>query len=204
MYTDGLDEGINTDHEEFGYERIREVFETNDDVLNSLYNSLISFAGDEEQFDDITMLLLSVESNERFIFRDPDYSVITVFCDTLEDRLSHFDTEKSSELKMVTDEILNNCISYGLGGIKDPVIISDLTISKHQVQMTFSDNGVPFNPLTVKPDPGRSFFDRDKGGFGISFIKQFSDSQRYERLDGWNRLYILKKMEKTSDTETKE
>ena len=70
----------------------------------------------------------------------------------------------------------------------------DLTIGRREIHLCFSDNGIPFNPLTVKPDPTLSFFDREEGGLGISFIRQFSDSQRYERIDGWNRLYIVKKM----------
>ncbi len=61
VYTDGIAEAINADEEQFGTDRMLEVLNKNKDasmvdVLTAVKNAVAEFAGDEEQFDDQTML----------------------------------------------------------------------------------------------------------------------------------------------------
>ena len=65
MYTDGLNEGINSSFEEFGYDRIKdEMAAHHQPVLDRMYESLCTFADGTDQFDDVTMLLLEVNRDE--------------------------------------------------------------------------------------------------------------------------------------------
>ena len=64
MYTDGLNEGVNTENEEFGYERIEDTIRiSKGDIAYTLFQALERFKGDAEQFDDVTMLVLSLTEN---------------------------------------------------------------------------------------------------------------------------------------------
>ncbi|MBQ7146780.1 MAG: SpoIIE family protein phosphatase, partial [Lachnospiraceae bacterium] len=61
VFTDGLNEGINPRQEAFGYERIQAVLEeSRGNALPELVEALTRFSEGEEQFDDVTMLQLTV------------------------------------------------------------------------------------------------------------------------------------------------
>jgi len=60
MFTDGVSEAQNTENEEYGEERIKEVIlknsnNTPEELNNAIFNSLETFRGNAEQFDDITI-----------------------------------------------------------------------------------------------------------------------------------------------------
>lgn len=64
LYTDGVNESINTNEEEYGNERLLEVISSNTnrscrEIIESVNSSIIEFRGKAEQFDDITMLILT-------------------------------------------------------------------------------------------------------------------------------------------------
>ena len=61
VYTDGVAEAMNSDHELYGTERLLEVLNSDPNaspqqVLENVTNGIDAFVGDAEQFDDITML----------------------------------------------------------------------------------------------------------------------------------------------------
>ena len=204
LYTDGLNEGINAQAEEFGYDRIRQSLEgsagrTPGETLETLHKNLEQFADGTEQFDDVTMLLVQLGETERFSFPDPDYNVITKLCDTLEKRLSDLDPEALSQLNMMTDEIVNNCVSYAFTNrapdAEKPELDVELSVSGDTVRLCFLDNGIPFDPLEAdSPDTEENPLTRAAGGMGIFFVRQFSDSVSYEYRDEKNRLTLIKKM----------
>ena len=61
------------------------------------------------------------------------------------------------------------------------------------VEITFVDNGVPYDPLKkTDPDTTLSIEDRDIGGLGILIVKKTMDHINYEYKDGKNILTIKK------------
>ena len=63
------------------------------------------------------------------------------------------------------------------------------------VEITFTDWGVPYNPLTKEdPDVTLSAEERAIGGLGIYMVKKSMDDMRYEYKDGQNILTIEKKL----------
>ena len=197
LYTDGLNEGINAQNEEFGYERIRNVLEqTRCGVLPALYRSLTEFADGTEQFDDVTMLLLNAEENTVFSWKNPVAEDISELCDTLEEKLEGYPPDRVAELGIMADEIMTNCISYAFPDIVEPRLDVTLSLCGETVGLTFSDNGIPFDPLHQAPtvDVEDDPFERPEGGMGILMVKQFSDTAAYERKDGRNILRLTRKM----------
>ena len=63
------------------------------------------------------------------------------------------------------------------------------------VEITFVDNGVPYDPL-AKPDPDVALpaGERPVGGLGIFLTKKLMDDVSYEYRDGQNILTLKKKL----------
>ena len=63
-----------------------------------------------------------------------------------------------------------------------------------QMEITFSDSGVPYDPLE-KPDPDTHLAaeKRQEGGLGILLAKNMMDEMEYERRDGRNILTMKKR-----------
>ena len=64
LYTDGVPESINTATQAYGEEKLIEEYECTrslsvEEGIRYIQQSVDTFAGDEEQFDDITMLALT-------------------------------------------------------------------------------------------------------------------------------------------------
>ena len=67
LYTDGLNESIDVNKEEFGYERIsKSLLKDNEPKKNieTLIKDMEEFEGEEEQFDDTTMMSLHYTGRE--------------------------------------------------------------------------------------------------------------------------------------------
>ena len=63
------------------------------------------------------------------------------------------------------------------------------------VEITFIDNGKPYDPLAkADPDISLSAKERKKGGLGIFMVKNTMDNVSYEYKDGKNVLTITKNL----------
>lgn len=68
LYTDGVTEAINAKQEQYGEERLKDVLNdcleheqfTRQELLEYIFRDICTFAGEEEQFDDITMLAIKI------------------------------------------------------------------------------------------------------------------------------------------------
>ena len=96
-------------------------------------------------------------------------------------------------VRLILEELVLNAVHYGTDD-KSTEIGLHLTSDEDQVRIVVSDNGVPFNPLEESPVPDleASVEDRKVGGLGVYFIKSMADSATYERLEGRNRMTIVK------------
>ena len=65
----------------------------------------------------------------------------------------------------------------------------------HIAEITFYDNGIPYNPLE-RPDPDvtKPAEERDIGGLGVFLVKKTMDEVKYRYENGQNILTIRKKM----------
>jgi len=63
FYTDGVTEAINGEEEQFGQKRLVKVMENNrhrsaQEIIDAIRQAIGDFAGDQPQFDDITLIVL--------------------------------------------------------------------------------------------------------------------------------------------------
>ena len=94
-----------------------------------------------------------------------------------------------NQIDLAVEEIFVNIAHYS--GADEAII--NCSLENDKLEITFSDSGVPFNPL-AKPDPDFTLNaeEREIGGLGIFLTKKFMDTVSYEYKDGMNCLRIIK------------
>ncbi len=81
-----------------------------------------------------------------------------------------------------------------------PARTNDLDPRGSRLHIIYSDNGVPFDPLTLPvPDLAADVGRRPIGGLGIHFVRCLIPEIRYERRDGRNYLFLTKPIENKAE-----
>lgn len=99
------------------------------------------------------------------------------------------------QIDIVIDEILSNIVHYAYGEkVGDVTVRIEFPDNPKSAVLTFTDNGVPYNPLEQSdPDISLSAEERKIGGLGIFMVKKTMDDMTYEFKDEKNILKITKK-----------
>ena len=97
-------------------------------------------------------------------------------------------------IDVAVDELFANIAHYaynpetGYATVRVDVVKEPLS-----VEITFMDNGKPYDPLAkADPDTTKSIEEREIGGMGIFIVKKSMDAVNYEYKDGKNILTIRK------------
>ena len=100
------------------------------------------------------------------------------------------------QLDFVVEEIFVNIASYAYGeGYGDVVIRGIVKDSPFMLELSFLDEGIPYNPLLHEdPDLTLSAEERELGGLGIAMMKKNVDRIHYEYKNGKNVLTIGKEL----------
>lgn len=100
------------------------------------------------------------------------------------------DAKRLKKIELASEEVFVNIIHHGYKGQigKIEVHVQCLPTS---IEITFADNGPPFNPLeTKKVDHSIPIEEMEVGGLGIHLIKQLIDEVRYQRTRNQNVLTL--------------
>jgi anti-sigma regulatory factor (Ser/Thr protein kinase) len=101
--------------------------------------------------------------------------------------------ELGARLQLVAEEVFLNIAThaYPAGGLDGEVRFTLLDTPEHLV-LRVEDDGTPFDPLQDidPPDLEAGLEDRPVGKLGVFLVRQSSDLQTYERVDGTNRLDV--------------
>ena len=98
------------------------------------------------------------------------------------------------QLQLAAEEIFVNIASYAYGpGTGTAGIQVEFEKAPRAVKVTFTDAGVPYDPLAKEdPDVTLSAAEREIGGLGIFITKKSVDDISYQNRDGKNILTIKK------------
>lgn len=194
LYTDGLNESINSEKEEFGYENIRKSIEKDGEIKQNvarLLEDLGEFVGSQEQFDDITLLSFNIKKNVKtFSYLNPTYDDIEDLTNKVNTYLNELDEDLLSKIDIVIDEAMNNIISYGKTKTNKTL---ELSIEKIDggANLIFVDNSHPFNPLLKERRTVQENLEEGiVGGLGISIIKSISKDAEYSYSNNKNILVV--------------
>lgn len=199
LYTDGLTDAMNGEKRSFGIENVISVFETaGKDAENTVEKILAAsekFSGEQEQFDDITLLALEcleLEEPESAVFehnanREGTAKTIDGVNVLL---LKHAcPEEERRNIDVVVDELCANISDYAYDGETGQMRI-EAKVASNYITLSFIDSGLEFDPLG-QGDP--EFSDEPMmGGLGIYFVKNLVDEISYRRAGDKNVLTVTK------------
>lgn len=218
LYTDGVTEADNRRRELFGKDRLKDVLDKSRavsvvDRLGEVMHAVRIFAGDAPQADDITMLGLRYHGPSDMaarIFRQTmpnQLTAIPILQTAFEQYVRQWEGARPlvPTLNMALDDLLNNVVQYAFPN--DPMehhIEVEGEIRDAWVILTITDDGIPFNPLTVAPpDLSILLHEREIGGLGIHLVRSMFDEVTYHRNVGHNVLTVKKKLASKASTSTK-
>ena len=216
VYTDGVTEATNVEEKLFGTEGMMEAlngkpWRTPKEFLRNVSESVVGFAGEAPQFDDITMIGFQwLGEGTEVPERETGRQEIILDAHTRElDRLNAFleaQAEKADcppgtlmKIQISAEEIFTNIANYaypdGQGTAEIMSEISTREDGSKVMTICFSDSGTPFDPLAMPdPDITASAEERDIGGLGIYMVKETMDKVDYSYENGRNILTISKKI----------
>lgn len=198
LYTDGVNEAINTERVFWGEERLEQTLHEfrssgSANPVEYVYSAVRSFADGAEQNDDITMLALTVKENTVSL----ELSCDTKDFEKIKGKILGLPIPRKLQLELclAAEEVFVNICSYAFEG-KSPEyekIIFTLNCTD-KVTMKFSDSGIPFNPLEDNALPGNDS-ELSSGGLGRYISMSLTDESKYEYRDGKNNLTLIKYIE---------
>lgn len=200
LFTDGLNESIDEDENEFGYERIisslnESISLSLDDKINYINNKLEEFTNYHEGFDDVTMMLVKIQKNNLTLEYDKkDYSIIEDAVNQFSLYYKDINSTVKSQFGIIIDELLNNLISYEKR--EDLKITLKFSYKNDKFSLKIISNGDDYNPFTNNKE---KYFENEEneleeGGFGIILVKELSDYTNYEYVDNQSIVTIEKKV----------
>lgn len=98
--------------------------------------------------------------------------------------------------QLSVEEICTNIIEHGYGYNGAGKFIEIICEKQgNTLLISILDDAPPFNPLQLDdPDPSMSLWEREGGGWGVFFVKQYMSSVRYELVGGRNCLILAKRI----------
>ena len=210
VYTDGVTEANNRNHELFGEKRMLEALDLpcNGDMIllnKNIRDSINAFIDGSQQFDDITMLNFKYNGPCKSGKAGNEMKQLKVKADVseLDQVLSFADTvleemecpaKVQMQIDVAVEEIFVNIAHYAYpSGEGEAVIGIDADKEAKSISIRFEDQGTPYDPLQNEdPDITLSADERPIGGLGIYMVKKSMDDVSYEYKDGKNILTIKK------------
>ena len=196
VYTDGVPEATNLNNEMFGTQSMLDALNSCSSshpqhLLAAVKESIDSFVGEAQQFDDITMLALEMKSFTRRYRLNvaPSMDSLSKVAAFVEESLEQEEVPMKAIAKMniAVDEIFSNIVNYS--GATEASIVC--FVQDEKVNIRFEDNGVAFDPLSREdPDTTLSAEERGIGGLGIFMVKKSMSHLFYDRRNERNMFTI--------------
>ena len=204
LYTDGLTEAENVEHELFGKDGIMQAIEswsadqTASELIEEMQKTVASFVGNAQQSDDLTLFAIrylaqSTTSNRHYslVMRNDIQQI-----PTLAEWIESLDVPPALNMpiNLALEEAVSNVMLYAYPDKSGQVLV-EAEKQTERIVFTITDSGIPFDPTQQKnPDITLSVEERAIGGLGIHLVRQIMDDIRYERRDNKNILTLIKKL----------
>ena len=215
LYTDGLTEAEDMDHQLFGEERMINAipFSNNSrEIIERITETVNAFIGDAEQSDDLTMLTIRYTKPDNQVRFQKDITLnndveqvplLNEFVDEVCEAVG-FDPAVTMQMNLALEEAVVNVMNYAYPKDTKGDIHIKAAANDKRLKFVITDQGMPFDPTTRQEvDTTLSAEERPIGGLGIHLITQLMDSINYERKDEANVLTLRKKLSQPISTISK-
>lgn len=204
LYTDGLTEARDAQRSFFGKERVlRMMADGNTTAPKAIMENAIArwraFAGDTEQSDDLTLLIVNYTPTVEQLILDEELTLhndikeVTALNNFVKQTAERLGIGKplANKLRLAVEEAVVNVMEYAYPAGTTGDINLRVTSNGHRLKFTITDSGVSFNPTAVtSADTTLSAEERPVGGLGILLVRELMDSINYERTNGKNVLTL--------------
>ena len=210
LYTDGISEARNAEHQMMGTERLMSIaaqYYMGDisAMVDHITDETAQFIGDADLTDDVTLMCIANDTPQQspalIITNEMEElqrvkSLLREYCDCL-----GCDRRVARKILLAAEEAVANIIDYAyprgtLGRIEIDIQGTPSLGSERQGDLTISisDFGEPFDPTARQEvDVERNIEERQVGGLGIYLYQKLMDFVGYQRtIDGRNVLTMSK------------
>lgn len=192
LYTDGVTEAENKNHQFYGENRLEKVLsqdlQSPHHTLVSIRNDIADFALGAKQSDDITMLELLYIGDEDYLLatKAEIASIDTVLKKVSADMKSKkIPANVQSKVMVACEEIISNIVQYAY--LDGGMLRLRSSVENGSYILRFIDNGRAYNLLEHdNPEVDGSAESRNIGGLGIFLVRQMMDDVSYERTNNRN------------------
>ena len=219
LYTDGATEATDKNETLFGMDRLTDAVngaaeDSTEEIIKAARKEIDAFVGEEEQFDDITMVCLeyvgqqgntNVKNGEREhmeilldVTRKAEIENVEEVTDLVDAELEKIECPMKAQIQIniAIDELYSNIAKYAYGEERgDARVILKYFEPLGEITLTFMDSGSLYDPTAqAEPDVTLPAEKRSIGGLGLLLVKKSMDGMEYEFKDGMNCLTIKKKI----------
>ena len=199
LYTDGLTEAENREHELFGEARMEEALhgrKSATDHLKNMQRRVAAFVGDAPQSDDLTMLFIHFLGTKktRRLTLDNDIRQVSRLTGFVDGILAeyHLDSGLSTRINLALEEAVTNVIMYAYPPETAGRMDLEAVREEGGLKFTLTDSGKAFDPTAApEADLSASVENRPVGGLGIHLVRTIMDRVSYRREDGKNVLTMF-------------
>ena len=215
LYTDGLTEAEDANHQLFGEQRLidnlmpppgndeaKPQTSTVRNLITRMADAVHLFVGEAEQSDDLTMLAIQYSRQQshmrmqRSITLPNDVAEVpqlATFVDEVCETLG-FDMSVAMQINLAIEEAVVNVMNYAYPEGTRGNINVIAQANDERLKFVISDSGTPFDPtVREQVDITLAVEERPIGGLGIHLVRQIMDSINYQR-DGDKNVLTLRKI----------
>lgn len=199
LYTDGLTEAENAEHEQFGEQRMKDALRGRklaNEHLDNIKAQVATFVDGAPQSDDLTLLFIHYLPTSLKLTLRNEIDQISLLPDFVDQAIkaSGLKPDIAPRLNLALEEAVTNVIDYAYpeGTAGEVEVVAD--IKDNTLSFTIMDSGTPFDPTARgEVDIDADVEDRPIGGLGIHLVRNIMDDVVYERRDSKNVLILTKK-----------
>lgn len=205
LYTDGLTEAMDANHQQFGISRVLQQLEqTQKDcqsLIHEMKDAVHQFVLKAEQSDDLTMMAISYHRKENSLVLEKHITLqadvrqtpqLSAFVKDVCERIQ-LDNSLIRKIRLGVEEAVVNVMNYAYQEDALGRIVVEAIVDNHTLRFVIKDWGVVFDPTQViTADLSQSVENRPIGGLGILLMRELMDSVNYERIEDCNILTLCK------------
>jgi len=203
-FTDGIIDAKNMAGDLFSEERLLEKivnpWNSAFSMLFELNTEVQKHIGEQQQFDDITLIAFKRKPNEaadsHTLSRAAQIEMLSEMRGFVEAAARHcgLSAENTFAFKLAAEEICTNIIQYGYEDHHVATLVLSFSVEGNQARLIIQDDGKHFSPdKAKKPDIDGDWKDREVGGLGIYLVKEIMDKVTYNRNEEDGNTLIMEK-----------
>jgi sigma-B regulation protein RsbU (phosphoserine phosphatase) len=199
FYTDGINEAMDVDKEEFSIEKLEEIILREKDksapaILKIILDEVNEFVGDAPQHDDTTLIVLKKSTKEFNSFSDDfemesSIEAVNKVVDKIVDFLERLNIVEDEifDVKLSLSELLINAAKHGNKFDNNKKVYVKYFLSREKLEMEIEDEGEGFKQNLMADYDTRLL---EENGRGIILVSSIVDKLKYNR--NGNKVEILK------------